>query len=82
MALLAFHRRSQSLVPNHSLFLAPLLWDYHHLGALPYILYIVSFVLFVRTINLHLQSVFLFERIFSFYQKKIWEIFEKCVFLV
>jgi hypothetical protein len=64
MALLAFHRRSQSLVPSHSVFLAPLLWDYPHLGALYYILYLVNFVLFVRMISLHLQSVFLFWEIF------------------
>ncbi len=83
MALLAFHRRSQSLVPSHSLFLAPLLWDYSHLGALPYILYLVNFVLFVRMISLHLQSVFLFWVNFCFFSiKKIWEIFEKYVFLV
>jgi hypothetical protein len=69
IALLVFHRRSQSFMPNHSLFLTPLLWDYPHLGALSYILYIVNFVLFVRIISLHLKSVFL-ERIFAFFKKK------------
>jgi hypothetical protein len=80
MALLAFHRHSQSLVPSHSLFLAPLLWDYPHLGALHYILYLVNFVLFVRMISLCLQSVFLFRAIFCFFSRKKSGKFSKNVF--
>jgi hypothetical protein len=83
MALLAFHRHSQSLVPSHSLFLAPLLWDYPHLGA--FTLHFVYCELcsfcqndkFMSPISVFVSSEFLL-----FFNKKIWEIFEKCVLLV